>query len=37
MGRTAWSRREMAGGGVMARVKAGELLVKDAGVVMKTS
>src|SRR5712692_7533942 len=37
VGRTALSKRELQRGGVLARVKAGELRLKDAAVVMKTS
>ena len=37
MGRTALSKRELQRGGVLARVKAGELRLKDAAEVMRTS
>ena len=37
MGRTALSKRELQRGGVLARVKAGELRVKDAAAVLKIS
>ena len=37
MGRTALSKRELQRGGVMARVKAGELRVKDAAELMCVS
>ena len=37
MRRTALSGKELERGGVLARVKAGELRVKDAAVIMKTS
>lgn len=37
MGRTALSKRELRRAGVLARVKAGELLVKDAGELMRVS
>jgi hypothetical protein len=35
VGRTALSKRELQRGGVLARVKSGELLVKDAAVLMR--
>jgi transposase len=35
--RTALSRKELERGGVLARVKAGELRLKDAAAIMKTS
>lgn len=37
MGRTALSKKELARGGILARVKAGDLLVKDAGELMRVS
>ncbi len=37
MGRTALSKKELQRGGVMARVKAGELRVKDAAELMRVS
>lgn len=37
MRRTALSRKELQRGGVLARVKAGELLVKDAAVLLRVS
>jgi len=37
LGRTALSKRELQRGGVLARVKAGELRLKDAAEVMRTS
>jgi transposase len=37
VGRTALSKRELQRGGVLARVKAGELLVKDAAELMRVS
>lgn len=37
MGRTALSKRELQRAGVLARVKAGELRLKDAAPVMRTS
>ena len=37
MGRTALSRRELQRGGVLARVKAGELQVKDAAELLRVS
>jgi transposase len=37
VGRTALSKRELQRGGVMARVKAGELRVKDAAELMRVS
>jgi hypothetical protein len=35
--RTALSKKELGRSGILARVKAGELLVKDAGVLMRVS
>jgi hypothetical protein len=37
VGRTALSKKELARGGVLARVKAGGLLLKDGAVLMKVS
>ncbi len=37
MGRTALSKREVQRGGVLGRVKAGDLQLKDAAALMKTS
>ena len=37
MGRTALSKKELQRGGVMARVRAGELRVKDAAELMRVS
>ena len=37
MRRTALSKKELARGGILGRVKVGELLVKDAAVLMRVS
>ena len=37
MGRTALSKRELTRSGILARVKARDLLVKDAGELMRVS
>ncbi len=37
MGRTALSKRELERGGVLARVKSGQLMVKDAAELMRVS
>ena len=37
MGRTALSKRELARSGILARVKAGDLLVKDGAELMRVS